>query len=86
MSTADGGKAVVVTHSWRTGETLHTPFDGPDAGIHATLFLEAEKARGDFPAPEWVWFMYVAPGVALDNLAKWRVSPLLGKTDDGQTS
>ena len=77
MTKAFNGNAVVITHSWWTGETLHTSFDGPDAGIHATQFLEAEKARGDFPKPEWAWFMYVLPGVALDNLMHWRIAPLL---------
>ena len=31
-------RAVVLTHNWETGETLHTHFDGPDAGIMADAF------------------------------------------------
>jgi len=64
-------RAVVLTHNWETGETLHTHFDGPDAGIKASSFRAS--VEDDFPGPEWVWTQITQGEEALDRLGSWRL-------------
>lgn len=49
--------AAVLTHLPESGETFHTPFDGPDADAKAQRFREAEEERGDFPGSLWTVVM-----------------------------
>ena len=64
-------RAVVLTHNWETGETLHTHFDGPDAGIMASAFRAS--VEDDFPAPEWAWTQITEGETARERLGLFRL-------------
>ena len=65
------GHAVVISFNFDTEQTMHTPFDGPNAGVEASQWVAKDSFLwDDFPESEGWTHVMACNAIAAANKSK----------------